>query len=316
MSGFALSRRGLLAGGLAAALLPAGRARAAVPRTVSRAAVPRTAVPRTAVIDWALLESLLALGLTPVAAAELRLYRRLVVEPALPPGVVDLGLRGSPNFELLSLCRPELVLSSPWYEGYRGRLERVAPVESLSIYQPGRSPWEPAVAALLELGGLLGARGQAERYLERLEPGLAQRSRVLAPFAERPFFLINLGDARHFRAFGRDSLFGATLARLGLANAWSDDTRYRAQAQIQLEALARVPEARLVIVGPLPEAARRSLPQSGLWNALPAVREGRVTLLPPVSPFGGLPSALRFARLLAEGLSRPGGLPRPGGLRG
>lgn len=295
-----LSRRRLLAGGLAAALLPAGRARAAT--------------PRTAVIDWALLESLLVLGLTPVAAAELRLYGRLVVEPPVPAEVVDLGLRGSPNFELLSLCRPELVLSSPWYEGYRGRLERAAPVRSLSIYEPGRPPYEPAAAALLELGTLLDAQEQAERYLARLEPELARLAGLLAPFAERPCFLINLGDARHFRAFGRDSLFGTVLERLGLANAWGDDTRYRAQAQIQLEALARVPEARLVIVGPLPAAARRTLPDSGLWNALPAVREGRVTLLPPVSPFGGLPSALRFARLLAEGLPRPGGL--PGGLHG
>lgn len=301
MTGLHLSRRRLLGGGLAAALLPGGRARAGA--------------PRTAVIDWALLESLLALGHTPVAAAELRLYRRLVVEPALPPGVVDLGLRGSPNFELLSLCRPELVLSSPWYEGYRGRLEKVAPVRSIAIYQPGRSPWEPAVAALRELGTLLAAEEAAARYLERLEAMLARRASGLAPFAERPCFLINLGDARHFRAFGRDSLFGATLERLGLANAWSDGTRYRAQAQIQLEALARAPEARIVIVGPLPEAARRTLPGSGLWNALPAVRAGRVTLLPPVSPFGGLPAALRLARLLAEGLPRPGGLQREG-LRG
>jgi len=298
-----LSRRRLLGGALAsamlpAAMLPAGRARAAA--------------PRTAVIDWALLESLLALGLTPVAAAELRLYRRLVVEPALPTGVVDLGLRGSPNFELLRLCRPELVLSSPWYEGYRGRLERVAPVRSLAIYQPGRSPWEPAMAALRELGELLAAQEEAERYLARLEPAMAELAGRLRPFAERPCFLINLGDARHFRAFGRDSLFGAALERLGLANAWSDDTRYRAQAQVQLEALARVPEARIVVVGPLPEAARRTLPGSGLWNALPAVRAGRVTLLPPVSPFGGLPAALRFARLLAEGLPRPGGLPGVG----
>jgi ABC-type Fe3+-hydroxamate transport system substrate-binding protein len=43
-----------------------------------------------------------------------------------------------------------------------------------------------------------------------------------------------------------------------------------------------------------------------LWKAFPAVRDGRVVTLPPVNPFGALPAARRFARVLAEAFSKLG----------
>jgi ferric hydroxamate transport system substrate-binding protein len=117
--------------------------------------------------------------------------------------------------------------------------------------------------------------------------------------ATRPAFVISLGDSRHFRAFGADSMFGDVLERLGIVNAWTDDTSYSAAAPVGLEALARVPDASIVVVSPLPPEVRRTLPANELWNALPAVREGRVAVLDSINHFGGLPSARRFARLFA-----------------
>ena len=73
------------------------------------------AAPRLAAIDWAMLECALMLGITPVAACELIRFRADAVEPLVPAPVTDLGLRGSPNFELLQLTRPDLILTSPWY---------------------------------------------------------------------------------------------------------------------------------------------------------------------------------------------------------
>jgi iron complex transport system substrate-binding protein len=52
----------------------------------------------------------------------------------------------------------------------------------------------------------------------------------------------------------------------------------------------------------LPPEVRRALPDNALWNALPAVREGRVAVLDPINHFGGLPSARRFARLLGDAM--------------
>ena len=107
-----LSRRGLLAGAAAFGVLGASPARAAS--------------PRLAAIDWAMLETALALGETPVAAAELKLFRAAAVEPEAPAAIADLGLRGSLSYERLLAARPDLILISPWYETRAAALSRVS----------------------------------------------------------------------------------------------------------------------------------------------------------------------------------------------
>ena len=123
---------------------------------------------------------------------------------------------------------------------------------------------------------------------------------ALARFRDRPVCLVNIGDARHLRIFGFDSLFGSTLDRLGLRNAWAGDTAFSFLAPVPLERLADMPDARLVNIGTLPPAADRALSRSILWRALPPVAQGRTYLLSDVNAFGAVPAALRFATLLAQ----------------
>ena len=259
--------------------------------------------PRLAAIDWAMLETATALGHMPVAAAELIRFRADVGVPAIPDTVTDLGLRGAPNFELLQLVRPTLILSSPYYTRYQARMEAIAPVLSLPFYQPGAAPLPKAMDALDALARQIGdpaaggrARARADAHLDRLAARVARH-------ADRPLALVEIGDARHLRAFGFDSLFGSTLDRLGLANGWNGKTRFSFLAPVPIEELVNMPETRLVIVGKVPLLARRSLQRSVLWRALPPVAEKRLYLLDEVNAFGGTPSALRFAELLAQALA-------------
>ncbi|MCS0494538.1 ABC transporter substrate-binding protein [Ancylobacter sp. MQZ15Z-1] len=263
-----------------------------------------TRAPRVATLDWALLETLLAIGVVPVAAAELVLFREVAVEPPVPASVIDLGLRGAPNFEALRLARPELIFNSLYYAEAEPKLSLIAPVETISVYRSGGRPFAAACEAALRLGAATGEETAARALIAGVDAELGALKDRLAQRAGRPLLVINLGDARHFRVFGRDSMFGEVLARLGFANAWQARTSYSASAPIGLEALARFPEAFVVILRPVPPDARRILPESALWNALPNVREGRVAVLDSVDPFGGLPTARRFARLLAGALER------------
>ncbi|SEP41633.1 iron complex transport system substrate-binding protein [Methylobacterium sp. ap11] len=285
------TRRAVLAAAAGAALAPACAGSAPVAR------------PRVAAIDWAMLETALALGADVVAGAELILYRRLVVEPTVPGDVADLGLRGSLNFEALLRAAPDLILSAPWYGRLEGNLGRIAPVLSLRIDQRGRPPYAAAIEATRVVAARTGLVGEAERVIAETEAALAAAAQRLAPRRGERLFVISVGDPRHFRAFGPDSMHGAVLDRLGLASAWAGNTCYFAQAPVDITALARDPGAGIVIVGPPPPDAARALPRSALWNALPAVRENRVHVLEPVNPFGALPAAARFARLLAEALA-------------
>jgi iron complex transport system substrate-binding protein len=259
-------------------------------------------LPRVATLDWALLETLLAIGANVVAGTELRQFRQVAVAPDVPASVADLGLRGTPNFEAMRFARPDLIFNSNFYAWADNLMSRIAPVESHAIYEPNKSPFVLAEAATLAIGDRLKLPA-AEQLRDTLSEKLERYRAVFAGGDGRPVIPINLGDARHYRVFGADSMFGEVLKRVGLANAWLGATSYSAMAPVGIETLASVPEAWIVMIPPQPEDALAALKTSAFWNALPAVRQGRVLTLGSINPYGALPAAMRFADLLAEGLT-------------
>lgn len=257
---------------------------------------------RVATLDWALLETLSAIGANVVAGTELRQFREVAVTPAIPASVADLGLRGTPNFEVLRFARPGLIFNSNFYAWADARMRPIAPVESHAIYKPGESPFALAEQATLAIGDRL-ALPAARRLTDELAAKLDRYRGVFAAGDGRPVIPINLGDARHFRVFGSDSMFGEVLKRAGLANAWPGATSYSATAPVGIETLAGMPDAWIVMIPPHPADAIATLSTSAFWNALPAVREHRVLMLGSINPYGALPAAKRFADLLMEGLT-------------
>jgi ABC-type Fe3+-hydroxamate transport system substrate-binding protein len=123
---------------------------------------------RVATLDWALLETLLAIGANVVAGTELRQFREVAVTPVVPGGVADLGLRGTPNFEVLRFARPELIFNSNFYAWADVRMQPIAPVESHAIYKPGESPYalaeQATIAEVLKRVGLTNAWQGATSY--------------------------------------------------------------------------------------------------------------------------------------------------------
>ena len=281
------TRRSLLA--MAAAL--------AAP-SVLRAAASR----RVATLDWALLETLLALGADVVAGTELVGFRKIAVEPTVPESVADLGLRGTPNFEVLRFARPDLIFNSNFYGWADGPMSRIAPVKSQSIYRMGDSPFQRAQDVTLAIADELGL-ASGKRYADDLSARLDRYRTVLSVGDGRTILPINLGDARHYRVFGSDSMFGEVLARTGLKNAWEGKTSYTAMAPIGIETLASMPDAWIVFIPPHPPDALVALQNGAFWQALPAVREKRVLTIGSINPYGALPAASRFADLLAKGLT-------------
>src|SRR3546814_5408020 len=89
-----VDRRHVL-GGLFGGLLGA----ALTPRLLKAA----TTAPRKVVsLDYGIATTLLALGIVPAGVAAADRWDRWVVEPELPPGVVDLGKDQEVNLELLA----------------------------------------------------------------------------------------------------------------------------------------------------------------------------------------------------------------------
>ena len=258
---------------------------------------------RLASIDWAMLETAWAIGHTPVAATELIRFRVESPTVTLPAETLDLGLRGTPNFEQLRFAAPDLILSSPFYTRHEAALSAVAPVFSLPFFVRGEPSLPHALDALETLAERLGDPHSGKRARQNAETQLDRMTARLKHLSDRPVMLIDFGDARHFRAFGFDSLYGSTLTRLGLTNAWQDGTQFSFAAPVPLDRLADMPDASFVIVSPVPLAARSQLQRSALWNALSPIKAGRVHQLLATNAFGGASSALAFAEGLAEALA-------------
>jgi iron complex transport system substrate-binding protein len=257
------------------------------------------APPRLAAVDWAMAETAACLGQPPVAVAELIAFRR---STRLPEATVDLGLRGAPNLETLAQVGPDLILSSSYYAFAEPQLARIAPVFSRPLFVPEEPPLPKLIALLHDLGARIGRPGAAQTAERQAAATFAALGRRATAFADRPCLLLQIGDSRHVRVFGADSLFHAALEKIGLRNAWTEATRFAFAAPVPLERLADFPQARIVIVGEVPVQAGQGLARSALWQALPAVRAGRVLRLGEHNGFGGLPSALGFADALAAAL--------------
>jgi iron complex transport system substrate-binding protein len=209
-------------------------------------------------------------------------------------------LRKQPNLELLAQTQPEQTLISPMFAGLTPRLERIAPVTSIGLYTPGSDTWEEMQSITRQLGELTERQHQAERLIEQTH-ALMTRLRDARPDTP-PLLMIQFMDARHVRVFGDNSLYSAVLEQLELPNAWDEATNAWGFSLVGVEALARYPDATLVIVDPLPAGVEQQLEQSGLWQQLPSVRHERLVRLPPVWSFGALPSAQRFANELVTAL--------------
>lgn len=264
---------------------------------------------RIVCLDDGLAETLLMLGVTPVAVADHEVWEKWVVEPKLPPEVADIGTILEPNLEFLQQLRPDIILSIPYLDGIKPLLERVAPVTTIGIYMPDGQPFRRAVEATRQLAALVGKESEGEALIAATEGCFSDVRQRLERLSARPIYVVSFLDPRNVRVYGEKSLFQAVFDRIGIRNAWTGETNYWGFATVGIDGLATSSDARLAYLEPLPEGAGGTLTESPVWNAMSFVRNRSIMRLPPVLMFGTLPSASRFARLLAEALTaeRAGG---------
>ncbi|MEH8112669.1 ABC transporter substrate-binding protein [Aeromonas veronii] len=258
-------------------------------------------LPRIATVDWTIAETLLALGVTPLAVGDAGPYQAWVGEPRLPAGVVDIGLRTQPNRELLAELKPDRILISPLAAPLAPTLSCIAPVSTIALYDGQTDLWQRLHEVTLTLARMVGKTAEGERLLAGLDRDLASMQAGL-PADLPPLLVVQFIDERHVRVFGRHSLFDAVMTRLGLRNGWQEQTNDWGFSVVSIEQFMTLPTARLVVVDPIPVGVSERLQEPGLWQHLPLVRQAPVLHLPAVWSFGGVLAARRFAGLLSDAL--------------
>ena len=285
-----IARRQFLSGAAAAMALRPYPAKAAGPRLVS--------------LSWAVSETLYAMGVAPVAAAETALYDSVVRQPETPASTVDIGLQGAPNLEYLAQLSPDIVIIQSWQDNLRPALERCADVETVDIYTGVGDAFAHARDAARKLGTIAAMPARADGLVLQCDARLEMLRRRLRPGANTACLLVQMIDETNLTVFTAGSLFDGALTRLGLQNAWpGPPSLLWGGAVVGLEQLAEHPDATLILIDSPGLAPDETLTGSPLWQALPPVRAGRSHRLASLWGFGGLPTALRFAEALTNAIA-------------
>lgn len=260
------------------------------------------AVPqRVVVLDWDLLEQLLALQVTPVGAAEVAGYRQWVGQPVAPDALRDVGTRAEPNLETIAALHPDRIVASAAQQDLLPLLRRIAPVCYLPNFRQQDDEAPVALAHLQTLAQLFHREAQAQRLLTALDQQLTrQRARLRAALGNAPpVALIRFSSLTSVFLYTRHSTVHYVLTRLGLTPFGDLPPAPWGLALRRLNALQHH-DGYLLYLRPFPQEAR--LHDAVLWQALPAVRLGRVNAVQPVWNYGGVIALQRLADAITASL--------------
>lgn len=94
---------------------------------------------RVVALDWVSAETLLSLGITPLAIADTAGYRQWVTTPTLPGSVKDVGSRREPNLESLTALKPDLIVINKEHAAVYPALTNIAPTVAFSVFDGGEN---------------------------------------------------------------------------------------------------------------------------------------------------------------------------------
>lgn len=252
-------------------------------------------------LEWLPVELLLALGIKPYGIADIPNYNMWVNEPALPAGVIDVGLRTEPNLELLTQMKPSFLVWSAGYGPSAEVLAQIAPGQGFS-FSDGKKPLATARKSLNEMAQLFNMASAAQRHLNEFDQFIDSRKPHFTGRGERPLLMMTLLDARHMLVFTQSCLFQEVMDEFGIRNAWQGESTFWGSTVVGIDRLGEYKDADVLCFDHGNDAEMRKLMATPLWQAMPFVRAGRFQRVPAVWFYGATLSAMHFVRVLDNAL--------------
>ncbi|WP_395824470.1 ABC transporter substrate-binding protein [Elstera sp.] len=265
---------------------------------------------RIVTLEFMATESVLALGVTPIGAADSAGYRGWVSGQPLPTRVTDVGTRQEPSLEAIASLKPDLIIGPAMrLKPIEARLQSLATTVLLEGYpkDPAANQLDFMLSEFRRIGEILGRAEAAEKVIQQLDSSLAAHRVHLAVAGRSGAVLVAqyLPGTPRLRVFTNNSQVGTLLARLGLTNAWTAPNDVYGFSTVTAEALAPVTDATLLIIANPADTGWQALQTGAVWQALAPVRAGRERLLDPKTwTFGGPVSAQVLGDEIAAALQR------------
>ncbi|MEO0442319.1 MAG: ABC transporter substrate-binding protein [Pseudomonadota bacterium] len=263
---------------------------------------------RVVVTDWALLEQLIELGISPVGAPELDRYRFYVKQPALPESIVDIGLRRKPSLQTLEALEPDVVILGTDQKDLSRPFSHIAPVMYYrSFSDKYRTNGKKSRVRFLQLADLFQRRELAETKLADMDKEIATIREQLQAHFETAHFeqsprvtVVRFSSEEKILVYGKNSMALHTLEQLGLESGMTVSRSKWGYKELPISALNEIRDGIILYIEPL--GISEALFASQKWLSLPAVKEQRVFPMNTVWSYGGAMSVLYKARAIHKAL--------------
>jgi iron complex transport system substrate-binding protein len=291
---------------------------AAFPRTIKHSKGETTfekPAMRVAALEWTYVEDLLAIGVQPIAVADIEGYNTWVKTPiTLGPGAQDVGGRGEPNLEKLATAKPDLIIDtlenvSTNYDA----LVKIAPVLVFTPYStdPSMNQYNEMTETLLKIAAATGRDAEGQAALDRMNATFAELAKKVEAAGQKdaPFILSQAwsdNGAASIRLFTDTAMASQIVERLGLKTAWKDSQGFQQYgfSTVSIEALPQIsPDTNVFYVVQDSDNPFTMSAVKPLWDSLPFVKAGNAHALGGDTwLFGGPLSAEVLAGIVVNAL--------------
>ena len=279
---------------------PKATSETAAPITLTDAAGRTVELPAPAekvvVLEWQMVEDVLALGVDPVGVADVKGYNTWDTAEDLDPATQDVGMRGEPNLDALYATDPDLVITEVYGpdDAVVKQLEKYDVPVLATLGADAKDPIGQMKDTFTLVAQALGKEDEAERVLTEFDQSLSEGREAIEAAAPEvtDFAYVDAwvqGSTVAIRPFGQGSFVGEIGEELGLTNAWKGkvDPAY-GLGSTDVEGIAEVGEARLFHTSTDADTWLPRLEDNAVWTNAPFVKRDLLAPFPAgIWTFGG-----------------------------
>ncbi len=257
---------------------------------------------RVVVLNWDVLEQVLALEIVPIAAPNLAGYRQWVVNPYAPETIEDIGTRAEPNLEKIASLNPDVIIAASPQQDLIPLLKQIAPVVYLPNFSENDQAAETAIRHFRTLGNLFEKQHLVEEKLSALNLSFEQlRNRIQQHYSESLEVLVmRFSTPNSVFLSTENSTTDYVVEQLGLTIPIKESARAWGIKQARINRLQSLEDSYILYVQPFPQ--EKKLKDSPLWQAMPFVKKQRVNSVRAVWAYGGAMSLQYMAEAITDSL--------------
>ncbi|EPN4000367.1 iron-siderophore ABC transporter substrate-binding protein [Vibrio parahaemolyticus] len=257
---------------------------------------------RVVVLNWDILEQVLALDIEPIAAPNLPGYRQWVVNPYAPESIEDIGTRAEPNLEKIASLKPDVILAASPQQDLIPLLRQIAPVVYLPNFSKNEAAAQTAIKHFRTLGALFDKQELAEQKLAKLNDSFKQLRDKIRQHYSAPLdvLVMRFSTPNSVLLSTENSTTDYVVEQLGLTNPIKVSARAWGIKQDRINRLQNLEQSYVLYVQPFPQESK--LNSSPLWQAMPFVKKQRVNSVRAVWAYGGAMSLQYMAEAITDSL--------------